>query len=212
MLKRLLLATVFCVACDSSEPSVSEALADADAKEAKKKADEEAAKKAATPKKDPNALEMPWTVDSMKDKLEMGLTLEYAVTGTDAKGKPVEDTYLAEVKALNPDGIGVVAYHTSAKGEAAKQLATTPWSKMSPFFRVEKAEETLLKKESVETPAGTFDCVAVELKGFFGEHRTVWMIADKPGVYAKIVEHANTSAEDDQTEKTYTLASMKTVN
>jgi hypothetical protein len=205
----LITAVLLVAACDSSEPSVSQALADADAKEAEKKAKKEADRKAATPKKDPNALEMPWTVDAMKAKLEMGLTLEYAVTGTDAKGKPKEDTYLAEVKATNPDGIGVIAYHTSAKGEAAKQLQTVDWSKYAPFFIVEKAELKLLRKESLTTPAGSFDCVVAELKGFFGEHRTVWMVADKPGLYAKVVDQLPPAeGEEAGGELTYTLSSM----
>ncbi len=204
----LLTAVVLTAACDSSEPSVTEALAKADQAEADKKAKAEAEKEAATPKKDPNALEMPWTVDSMTAELSMGLTLEYAVTGTDAKGKEKEDTYLAVVKATNPDGVGVVAYHASDKGEASKQLATVPWSKLSPFFAVEKAETKLVKRESVTVPAGTFECVVVELEGFFGAHRTVWMIADKPGVYAQVIDHGNATEDADQTELTYALSSM----
>lgn len=212
MVRSTVLATVLlAVACDSSEPSVTQALADADAKEAEKKAKKEEERKANTPKKDPNALEMPWSVDSMKAKLEMGLSLEYAVASTDAKGNPKEDTYVAEVKATNPDGIGVIAYHTSAKGEAAKQLQTVDWGKFSPFFVVEKPELKLLRRESVTVPAGTFECVVAELKGFFGAHRTVWMVADKPGVYAKVVDHPNTSDDGEATpEVVYTLSSMAT--
>lgn len=206
----LFLAILLAVGCDSSDKSVTEALAESDKKEADKKAKAEAERKAATPKKDPNALEMPWSVDSMKASLPMGLTLEYAVTGTDAKGKPVEDTYQAVVKATNPGGVGVVAFHTSAKGEAAKQLQTVDWSKYSPFFAVERPEMTLVRKESVTVPAGTFDTVVVELKGFFGAHRTVWMVADKPGVYARVVDHPNRSESEDATDRTYTLSSMET--
>ncbi len=206
----LLTAVMLSGACDSSEPSVTEALAKADAAEAKKKADAEAAKKAATPKKDLEVLEMPWTLDAMKAELQMGLSLEYAVSGIDAKGKETQDTYWAEVKATNPEGIGVVAFHASAQGEAAKQLATVPWSKLSPFFSVEKAKTSLVKRESVTVTAGTFDCVVVELEGFFGAHRTVWMIADAPGVYAKVVDHGNATDEGDQTELTYVLTSKTT--
>ena len=193
----------------SSQPSVSEALEASDKKEADRKAKEVAEHEEAKAKKDPNVLAIPWTVDSMKAELEMGLTLEYAVSGTDAKGKPVEDTYLAEVKATNPDGIGVIAYHTSAKGEAAKQLQTVDWSKYAPFFIVEKPETSVLRRESVTVPAGSFECVVVELKGFFGAHRTFWMVEDKPGVYAKVVEHPNASEEEAQTERTYELAKIE---
>ena len=205
------------VGCGSkSEPSVAEALAASDKKEAERKAKEAAEREAAKGalKKDSGALEIPWSVDSMKAKLEMGLTLEYAVSGTDAKGKPVEDTYLAQVKATNPEGISVIAYHGSAKGEAAKQLQTLDWGKLSPFFVVEKPESTVLRRESVTVPAGSFETVVVELKGFFGAHRTVWMIDDRPGVYAKVVDHPNVSegeeASTDQTEMTYELSKIET--
>ena len=204
------------VGCGSkSEPSVAEALEASDAKEAQRKAKEAAEHEAAKAqlKKD-DVLEIPWTVDSMKAKLEMGLTLEYAVSGTDAKGKAVEDTYLAEVKATNPDGIGVIAYHGSAKGGAAKQLQTVDWGKLSPFFVVERPQSQVLRKETVTVPAGTFETVVVELKGFFGAHRTVWMVEEKPGVYAKVVDHPNASeSEDDagdQTEMTYELTKLET--
>lgn len=204
------------VGCGSkSEPSVAEALEASDEKEAQRKAKEAAEHEAAKAqlKKD-DVLEIPWTVDSMKAKLEMGLTLEYAVSGTDAKGKAVEDTYLAEVKATNPDGIGVIAYHGSAKGDAAKQLQTVDWGKLSPFFVVERPQSQVLRKETVTVPAGTFETVVVELKGFFGAHRTVWMVEEKPGVYAKVVDHPNASeSEDDagdQTEMTYELTKLET--
>lgn len=204
------MAILLTAGCDSSDMSITEALAESDKKEAEKKAKAAAEKKAATPKKDPNLLEMPWSVDAMKAGLPMGLTLEYAVAGSDAKGKPVEDTYQAVVKATNPGGVGVIAFHGSAKGEAAKQLQTVDWSKYSPFFAVERPEMTLVRKESVTVPAGTFDTVVVELKGFFGAHRTVWMVADKPGVYAKVVDHPNRSEAEDATDRTYTLSSMET--
>lgn len=197
------------LACGRSEPSLSEALAEADAKEAKRKADAEAAKKAAAPKKDPNKLELPWTVDALKTKLEMGTTVEYALTGLDAKGKPLEDTFHGVVKANNPADVGVIAYRHSQKDEPiASQVATTPWGSFSPFFAVERAESELVKRESVSVPAGDFDCVVVELKGFFGAHRTVWMVVDKPGIYAKVVDHGNSTDDADQTELTYELSEL----
>ncbi len=197
------------LACDGGEPSISKSLADADAKEAKRLADAEAAKKAVVVKKDPNALELPWSVDAMKAQLQMGLKLEYAITGVDAKGKPVEDSFLGVVKAANPGDVGVVAYRASqAQEPIASQVATTPWGSLSPFFAVEKAKSKLVRTESVTVPAGSFDCVVVELEGFFGAHRTVWMVRDKPGVYAQVVDHGNRTDEADQTELTYALTSI----
>jgi hypothetical protein len=62
-----------------------------------------------------------------------------------------------------------------------------------------------VKLESVQVPAGTFDTVVVELRDFFGAHQTVWLIKDKPGIYAKVVDHGNQQDEADKTEMTYEL-------
>jgi len=195
----------------SSEPSVAEAMKEADAKEAERKEKEAAERKAFKKKleKEADALALPWSIDSMKAELKMGLRLEYAVSGTDAKGNEVEDTYLGEVKATNPGGISVIAYHGSAKGEAAKQLQTVDWGRLSPFFVVEKPQTSLQSRETVTVPAGTFETVVVDLEGFFGARRTVWMVVDEPGVYAKVVDHPNAAEEDDQTERTYELSKLE---
>ena len=205
----LMLGALALSGCDDKKPSMADALAESDAKEAKRKADAEAAKKAAKPVKDPNVLAMPWTVDGLKEGLSMGMQLEYALTGTDAKGKPVEDTYTGKVKANNASDVGVVAYRgTQASEPIATQVATLSWSTLSPFFSVERPSTELVRKESITTPAGTFDTVVVEVKGFFGAHRTVWMVADKPGVYAQVVDHGTATDEADQTELTYVLTSV----
>ena len=181
----------------------------ADQKEAKRKAKEEADKKAVVVKKDPNKLELPWNGDAMQASLQMGLQIEYKVTGTDAKGKPVEDTYFGEVKANNPAEVGVSQYLGAQKDEPiAGQVAKTPYGQFSPFFLVERAEHELVKLESVTVPAGTFDTVVVDLKGFFGAHKTVWMIKDKPGIYAKVVDHGNTKEDKTQTETTFELTKI----
>ncbi|WP_282035570.1 hypothetical protein [Saccharicrinis aurantiacus] len=41
--------------------------------------------------------------------------------------------------------------------------------------------------EIITTPAGEFDCTVLEVIGEFDEIRKLWMITDKPGVYAKII-------------------------
>ncbi len=217
MVARLLLA-IACtlpLGCDD-KPSLTEQMekaAEADAKvreekDANKAA--EAAKRETKVAKDPNALELPWTSDSTKAALEMGTAVEYAVSGTDAKGKPVQDTYYGVIKANNPSDVGVNKYlGKMAKDPVAKQVATLPWGSFSPFFPMEKPEHELVKLETVEVPAGTFDTVVVELRDVFGAHQTAWLIKDKPGIYAKVVEHGNANMEDDQTEITYELTKIE---
>ncbi len=43
-------------------------------------------------------------------------------------------------------------------------------------------------EEEITTPAGTFQCLVLEIMGDFDTCKKAWMIKDKPGVYAKIIE------------------------
>lgn len=200
------------------EPSVSEALAqsDAKAKEAKEaKAAEDAKLAEAAKKAKEGVLEHPWTFDAVKAGLPIGTALAYEMSGKNAKGKPVSDRLLAEVKGASDTDVKVLQYKESQKGDrAVTQPQGYAWEKLSPFFHVEQSKVELLRKESVQVPAGTFDCVVADVTGFFGNHLTVWMIADEPGIYAQVVEHPNTGAATegkgkDQTEITYALASIE---
>lgn len=194
----------------SNEPSMAEALQQAAAADEAKKAAEQA--KAASqppPSKDPAALELPWSFAQVRDTLVIGTTLTYAMSGTNAKGKKVEDGYLAEIKGADDKEVRFVAYRRSQESNpAVKQIQSVRWTTWSPLFAVEQAEHTLLRREKVEVPAGSFDTVVVELKGFFGQHLTVWMVQERPGVYAKVIEHANASEEGDKTEIEYTLTEL----
>jgi hypothetical protein len=46
----------------------------------------------------------------------------------------------------------------------------------------------LVGEEKLSTPSGTFDCIVIESIGTSEEKYKLWMIKDKPGVYAKIIE------------------------
>lgn len=192
---------------------MSEALAQADAKEKEKKeaeakAQAEAAAKAKEAKKD--ELAEPWTTDAIKDAMKMGTVASYAVSGVDAKGKEVTDTYTVTIKGSDAEGIKVNAFHQSdASKPIAKQTATHPFSKLSPMFAVDKPTTQVIAREQVEVPAGTFETVKADIEGFFGAHRTVWMVVDKPGIYAKVIDHGNAKEEGDQTELVYELQSIE---
>ncbi|MCH9686846.1 MAG: hypothetical protein K0V04_35760 [Deltaproteobacteria bacterium] len=196
---------------------MTESLAKADQKETERKAAEQAKRdKAGEQAKAAKAgkLEHPWSFDGIKTSLKIGTTLAYAMEGTNAKGKPIEDTLRGEVHGHDDLDVKILQYKDSQKDiPAVMQAQGHPWGKLSPFFWVEKSKTTLLRKESVEVPAGSFDCVVAEIKGFFGTHLTVWMIVDQPGIYAQVIEHPNTNAaeadEGTPTEVTYRLASLE---
>lgn len=213
-----LLTLTLILACGGGkEPSMAEALAQSDEKAmaAKKAKDAEAAKAAEAAKKaKEGVVEHPWTFDGVKTSLKIGTTLTYEMTGTSAKGKPVEDRLHGEIAGHDDLDVKILEYKESKKDvPAVMQPQGHPWGKLSPFFWVEQSETTILRKETVQVPAGSFDCVVAELTGFFGNHLTVWMIEDQPGIYAQVVEHANTKASEDggedATEITYRLASIE---
>lgn len=155
-------------------------------------------------------VELPWKPEAIRDALRGGVTLVYKQTGTNAKGKPVEDDYRCEVKKASTTEVGTVCdgVRHPSDDPGATQVAMQPWSHYGPFFAVERPEKTLVERGALTVPAGTFDCVQVELKGFFGDSLTVWMIADKPGIYAKVLRHPNTSVEGDKTELVFELAEL----
>ena len=208
-----LVAVLALGACDDKKPSMAEAMKKADEEAAKQKAEAEEKKKAVktepTLADDPTKVEHPWNVDKVRSALQMGTVVLYKVSGTDAKGKAVTDQYRGEVKGTNENDVAIIQTLMSAADKPqAKQALSLPWDKVSPFFNVERATVELAGRETVEVPAGSFDSIKAELNGFFGAHITVWMPIEKPGVYAKVIDHGNANEEGDQTEMVYELESV----
>lgn len=168
-----------------------------EAKDAEAKKALEQAKKAKE-----GVLEHPWNFDSVKANLKIGTTLTYSMEGSNKKGKPIEDQLHGEIHGHDDLDVKIMEYKESKKNiPAVMQPQGHPWGKLSPFFHVDQSEVKLLRKESVQVPAGSFDCVVADITGFFGNHLTVWMINDQPGVYAQVVQHPNTKNEDAKAEQ-----------
>ncbi len=55
------------------------------------------------------------------------------------------------------------------------------------LFPLKSASFRVAGKEKITTPAGTFQCTVLEAVGSFDRLLKMWMIDDKPGVYAKII-------------------------
>jgi hypothetical protein len=204
VLSLLLLPTL--LACDKGEKPADKK---ADDKQAKAEKPEE---KPAEPVVKEKKLEHPWAVDALADILKPGTKLVYKQTGKDAAGKDVTDDYACTVKAATERDVGTVCNGVNhpSKDKGANEVATLDWSKYSPFFAVsEPIEAKLVERADLTVPAGTFDTVQVEVKDFFGNSYTFWMIADKPGIYAKVHKHANANTEDDKTDLVFELAAIE---
>ncbi|MFV8754523.1 hypothetical protein ACNOYE_28575 [Nannocystaceae bacterium ST9] len=203
----LLLATPALIACDKGDDKKADKKADA--KKADAKPDD---KKAEADDKKPaeKKLELPWRTDQMHDAMPLGTAVTFKQTGKDAKGKDVEDDYRCEIKFSSASEVGTVCNGVKfpSKDKGANEVAKAEWNEFSPFFAVSRPEHTLVERADLTVPAGTFDTVKVELKDFFGASYTVWMIADKPGLYAKVLKHPNAGVEDDKTELVFELATL----
>ncbi len=162
-------------------------------------------------KKDPTALENPWSFEDVRTALEPGTELVYKRSGTNAKGKKIDDelTYLLRKNTDDGAGTSYTVEPDNGSNDASSQVAMSPWGKLSPFFAMEKPTEKVLAREPVEVPAGKFDnCAKIELADFFGNKKTVWAVSDKPGIYAKVVDHGNDGDEKDKTEIVHELSKI----
>lgn len=191
----LLLIAVFsatALACDDKGSDAGKSIAKAleTPKKEEPKAD---AKPKPKPAPDPNA--PPWTYETVRDAIAPGTKVVYARSGVDAKGKKVGGKLTYVVSSADKDG-PTTSYTIDpdpGTNKASAMPATTPWTAASPFFAMEKPTITIVGTESVTVPAGTFEAKKAEVKDFFGNGKTVWMIVDKPGLYAKVVDSGNDS-------------------
>jgi hypothetical protein len=197
------------LACDKGDAN-NDATNDANKAKAADEAEAKPSEAEATPEPKPAKLELPWRQEQISDAMRSGTTLIYKQTGKDAAGKAVEDDYRCEIKRASKTEVGTVCNGVNhpSKDKGANEVATAEWNSFSPFFGVSRPESKLVERAELTVPAGTFDTVQVELSDFFGASYTVWMIADKPGIYAKVHKHANTVADDDQTDMVFELAEI----
>jgi len=154
----------------------------------------------------------PWSDVTVREAMAAGSKLIYARTGTNAKGKKVEDTVTFLLRSNTDQGAGTSYTIEPDPGSnaASSQVATMGWTKLSPFFAMEKPTVEISGRESVTVPAGTFEASVAQIADFFGNAKTVYMVVDKPGIYAKVVEKANTAADPkDKTDLVYELKAIE---
>lgn len=62
----------------------------------------------------------------------------------------------------------------------------------SPLFPLKDLDFRIAGREQITTPAGTFDCTVLEAVNYSGVSIKLWLIDNKPGIYAKIIEDDTT--------------------
>jgi hypothetical protein len=58
----------------------------------------------------------------------------------------------------------------------------------APLYPEHEYDFRVAGTETIHTPAGSFDCTVIEAIGDFDTAIKLWMINDKPGIYAKIIK------------------------
>jgi hypothetical protein len=200
-----LLLPLALLACDkkADDKKVDDKAAKADDKQADDKADDKPVDK-------PKKLEQPWERSAIAAAMKPGTTLTYKQTGKDIKGKDVTDDFKCVVKTATANDVSVLCdgVNHPSEDKGAKEAPTLSWTELSPFWAVEQPQMELKSRADLTVPAGTFDTVEIDVKGFFGDDYTFWLIADKPGIYAKVHKRANTTTEGDQTDMIFELAAL----
>lgn len=200
----LVLLPTLVLACDKKADTKKEEAKKAEAKQEDQPAEDKPVEKS-------KKLEHPWPLDAMAGSLRAGTKLTYKQTGKDAAGKDVEDDYACVVKTSTKAEVGTVCNGVNhpSKDKGANEVATVEWTSYSPFFAVSQPKAELVERADLTVPAGTFDTVQVKVEDFFGNSYTFWMIADKPGIYAKVHKHANVNTEGDKTDLVFELAAIE---
>jgi len=153
--------------------------------------------------------ELPWNNwEKMKDGL---LNVKQLVYRYDSKNQGEEafknEVLTANVTAnLEYEGFTIenifTGYDTSGNGEPRPN---TDYD--MPLYPLEDKTFRIAGNEQITTPAGTFDCTVIELSNGYDMNKKLWMINDKVGVYAKIIDQNTT--EDSGYYHLYKLQEIK---
>ena len=155
---------------------------------------------------------LPWRnwYEMKTDMLEIKrLVYEYStlINGTEAFETK---TLTADVKASpEEEGFAIdsvfIGYDRYNLPEDTEFYTNTEYSK--PLYPLTDELFRIVDEEQITTPAGTFDCTVVEAVTDSGVLKKLWMITDKIGIYAKIVE-----VDTDKTWGHYSVYELQEIN
>lgn len=143
-----------------------------------------------------DAERLPW-----RDKMEMMISLVDAKQLTYKFSSLVEDTGTFEQKTFIADIHSVPAERSLIIDDIFKGYDRHNISEDSEFptnkldfggysnslYPLEDESFRISGTETVTTPAGTFDCLVIEVAVDEDTRKKLWMIKDKPGIYAKVI-------------------------
>ena len=146
-----------------------------------------------------DAATLPWTEEGLKETLTVGTKIVYSRSGTYPWGLEVgaEATHTFEVTEATDESVLVLNTWNDPENEGlGNNSARLPWSEAFFLNSYSPGKTEVTGTERVETSAGTFETVVVEVDPGDGEwpKQTYWLIPDRPGVYAKFIEQQTDEA------------------
>ncbi|MBT3222411.1 MAG: hypothetical protein HN348_25340, partial [Proteobacteria bacterium] len=136
-------------------------------------------------------ISLPWTIREVRDKMKNGTNWLYKLSGTTANREPVEGTRRHEVLDINDAFMVVRQVTMDAEG---KESDTADKARGWETLEFQKADMTweVLRTQKLELEGGTFDCVVVHSRNkHTGNESSWWLVVDRPGIYARIIDHGN---------------------
>ena len=148
---------------------------------------------------------VPWSEKAVRSAFNVGDKFIYDLTRKKGENENSYETHF-EVKKVDGEQIHIISTSVGAN-DSGDYDTRFPKDGVSPLFDEMKKTVKVIGPEKVQAPAGTFDCTVIEFTDlFFIESKTLWMINDKPGIYAKVVEK---KLWPDGETKTYLLKEIK---
>ncbi|CAG0967576.1 hypothetical protein PLCT2_01142 [Planctomycetaceae bacterium] len=135
------------------------------------------------------ALGLPWTADEIKAAVKVGATMLFKNEQT--MGEKTTSSYTKlEITAVTEEGYTMKTSNLDAeKKELGKaKEKTEKWTEYMSKMKFTKADTTV-SEESIETPAGKFDCkVYTQKQSRGGQEMTLkfYFLKDKAGTLAKL--------------------------
>ena len=146
------------------------------------------------------ATALPWTEQELRETLTNGTKIVYSRSGDYPWGLEVGAgaTHTFEVSEATQESLFILnTWDDPEQGGFGNNSATWSWEQAFFLNSYSVKGIEVIGEEQVETPAGTFDTVVVEVNKKVSEEwpkHTYWLITDQPGVYAKFMEHQTDEA------------------
>lgn len=133
-----------------------------------------------------------WSDTGLRGGLTIGTRMVFDRSGIDNMGLEAGGTHTFEViRATDTEIVVETVWEDPANEAMGSMDYFGQWGGAYYLLSTSDHEANVIGEEQVETPAGTLDTVVVEVTGKWDTKHTYYMVADQPGVYAKVVDESD---------------------